>query len=104
MANLTHDEFFEFIASNPLVVVDFWGKHCQPCLQFLKIFDRVENALLREGTIIGKIEASEEPSIFDMYKVLTVPTFVFFKDGKEVHRYFGVKPITEMVKIIQTLK
>jgi thioredoxin 1 len=104
MAISNIDDFYKYISSNGMVVIDFYSRFCQPCIQFLKIFERVENALLREGVIIEKIETNDNKDITDIFGITIVPVFIIFKDGKEVHRYFGVKPIAEMVKIIQTLK
>jgi thioredoxin 1 len=97
------DNFLNDISNDGIVVVDVYKEDCDPCQKFLRIFDRVESAVIRENAQIVKYNIAEVPELKDMYEITQVPTFLYFRDGQELHRHFGIKSIAEMVKIIQTL-
>lgn len=97
-------EFFEFIGQDKLTVIDFYADWCQPCQNFLRIGDRVEVSLKEYNSVIAKVNFDAHPNLSIMYDVKKVPTFLYFKNGKLLESYEGIKPIVYMVKIVETLQ
>lgn len=90
------------IQSEKPVVVDFWGPQCVHCLS---LFPKVEALAERYGDKIkiGKVEASKNRRICLDLKVLSLPTFLFYREGKEVDRLSGdvtIKSIEDSIKKI----
>jgi thioredoxin 1 len=84
------------------VLVDFWGPQCGPCLALMP---KVEALAERYGdkVRITKVEAPKNRRLCLTLKVMSLPTFLFFKDGKEVDRLSGditIQSIEECLKKI----
>jgi thioredoxin len=93
MADLvfTDQNFKEKVIDNKLpVVVDFWATLCPPC----KIIDPIIDELAGEyaGKIaIGKVDADANPDVVGQLGVMSLPTTIFFKDGKPVKSLVGAQ-------------
>ena len=80
-------------------LLDFWAVWCSPC----KIMDPVIEELEKElaGKLeIEKINVDEKSEISSQYGVMSIPTYIVMKDGKEVGRKIGVTSKVDLVKLI----
>ncbi len=78
----TDENVNEFIASGQPVVVDFWATWCGPCMGMAPIIDRL--ATEYEGRcMIGKYNVDEEGDFSSEYRIMSLPTILFFKNGKK---------------------
>ena len=75
----------EIKKSGQLLLVDVWGPQCKPCLALMPSVDALEKEY--EGKLhVGKINAAENRMLCAKLRVMSMPAFLFFKDGKEVKR------------------
>jgi thioredoxin 1 len=89
MIEINSDSFEqEVLRSSQPVLVDFWGPQCSPCLALMP---KVEALTERYGekVKITKVEAPKNRRLCLNLKVMSLPTFLFFKHGKEVKRLTG---------------
>lgn len=85
--------FDKALAAGGLMMVDFWASWCGPCKMLSPTIDQIGDQY--EGkAVIGKVNVDEEQDLAMRYGVMSIPTVVFFKDGKEIDRKVGVQPIS----------
>ncbi len=78
----TDDNVNEIIASGKPVVIDCWATWCGPCVAMAPLVDQLAEEY--EGkVVIGKYNVDEEGDLSMKYRILSIPMFLFFKDGKE---------------------
>jgi thioredoxin 1 len=91
------DETFqsEVLNSTSPVLVDFWAPWCGPCRQLAPTLERF--AKDATGKVrVAKCNIQEEKMTAVQYRVTNIPTLVFFKNGTEIHRLYGLKTVDEM--------
>ena len=92
----------EVLHSSQPVLIDFWGPQCSPCLALMpKVEDLAER--YKDKVKITKVEAPKNRRLCLTLKVMSLPTFLFFKNGKEVDRLSGditIQSIEECLKKI----
>lgn len=78
----------EVVQSDRPVVVDFWGPQCGPCLALMPEVAALSDKY-GEQVKITKVEAPKNRRLCLDLKVLALPTFLFYKQGKECARVSG---------------
>lgn len=74
------------------VVVDFWGPKCGPCMELMPHYEKMAKEF--EGKVkFTKVDTSKNRRVAINFRVMGLPTFLFYKDGKEVKR-LGSKECT----------
>jgi thioredoxin 1 len=92
----------EVLESNRTVLVDFWADWCGPCRTMAPIVEEVAGAYA--GKIkVGKINVDDCGERAAAYGVMSIPTLIFFKNGKEVDRIVGSVPKAIAVKKVEEL-
>lgn len=93
----------EIIASGKPVVIDFWGTYCGPCLAMAPTIDALAQEY--EGrVVIGKYNIEEESDLAMQYRIMSIPTILFFKDGKKTSlRLVGGQSREAIVEKIEEL-
>ena len=78
----------EVLNNKGLSVVDFWAPWCGPCKMFGPIFESV--AEIKKDIKFCKLNVDEDSeNISKEYGVMSIPTIILFKDGKEINRNIG---------------
>ncbi len=78
----TDENVFEIIETGQPVVVDCWATWCGPCVGMAPTIDALAEEY--EGrVVIGKYNVDEESELSGKYRVMSLPTILFFKDGKK---------------------
>ncbi len=80
----------EVVNSNIPVLLDFWAEWCGPCRMLSPIVDQVAEEL--DNVKVGKINVDQEPELASQFQVMSIPTLVLMKEGKEVNRSMGAIP------------
>lgn len=90
--NFTDENVKDIIATGKPVVIDFWATWCGPCVAMSPIID--ELATEYEGqVIIGKYNVDEEGDLSSQYRIMSIPTILFFKNGEKTSiRLAGSQP------------
>ena len=82
---------FESLISKGVVLVDFYAEWCGPCKMLSPILEEISNE-----TKIVKINVDEEEELSRKYGVMSIPTLILFKDGKDIDKKVGFMPKEEI--------
>lgn len=86
----------EVLNANETVLVDFYADWCGPCKMMAPVIEELAEEL-QEKAKVGKINVDESTDIATQYDVMSIPTIIIFKNGKEVKRFIGVRDKQELL-------
>jgi thioredoxin 1 len=90
LLNLTDANFKkEVMESKMPVLVDFWAEWCHPCKMLAPIIEELAKVYANK-IIIGKLDVEKNPKTATHYGVMSIPTLIFFKNGKVMEQVAGV--------------
>ncbi|MCS7145544.1 MAG: thioredoxin [Nitrososphaerota archaeon] len=88
---LSDSDFDQFINKYPLVVVDFWAEWCAPCRFMSPVIKELASEMAGK-VAFGKINVDYNPGTAARFGIMSIPTFIIFKDGKPVDAVVGAMP------------
>jgi thioredoxin 1 len=101
--NVTTDSWEkEVLQSETLVMVDFWAVWCGPC----RIIAPTVEELAKEyaGKVkVAKLNTDENPEVASKYKIMGIPTVMFFKNGEKLDQVVGAVPKPQLKSKIDSL-
>ena len=87
----TNTNFNELLQDSKLVIVDFWATWCGPCRMLSPILDELEEEMADQITVV-KVNVDDADEIAAQYRIMSIPTLLFFKNGQEVDKTVGAMP------------
>ena len=92
-------KFSEIINQDTPVLVDFFATWCGPCQTMSPILKQVKDELGEQVKII-KIDVDKNQALAQNFQVRGVPTFILFKNGKQVWRQSGILTKADLINKI----
>ncbi|MEA4932613.1 MAG: thioredoxin [Lawsonibacter sp.] len=99
MTHFNQASFDQALAEGKPMMVDFWADWCGPCKMLGPVIEELAGQY-SEKVVVGKVDVDEEQELAIRYGVMSIPTVIFFKDGKEMERKVGVMPKDVLVQVL----
>lgn len=101
----TSDDLNKLLNDFPdkIIVIDFWAVWCAPCKMFAPVFKKVHEEYTTDF-IFTKINTDENPSIAQYFGISSIPTTLFIKNRKVLHKFAGVVNYETLSQILERLK
>ena len=94
---ITMDNFKkEVLEEEKTVVLDFYADWCGPCKMQSPILDELSND--EKNIKVVKVNVDEEPALAEQYNIMSIPTILIFKQGKNTKQFVGLTSKEELVK------
>lgn len=93
--------FENIISSSSAVLIDFYAEWCAPCKLVVPVIDEV-GVHFGNRLKIHKVDIDNNSEISKSYAILSVPTLILFRDGKEIWRMRGFDTAPGLIKIISS--
>jgi len=99
LKHLKKTDFDAAVDAAPLAMVDFWADWCGPCKMVAPVVEKI--AADYDGkALVAKVNIDEEPELAQRFGVMSIPTLVFLKGGREVDRKVGVMPPAAFTSVL----
>ncbi|KAI4453747.1 Thioredoxin [Holotrichia oblita] len=92
MAKVITQENFEQEVTNSQkpVLVDFWAEWCGPCRMIAPIVESLSETMA-DKISVGKVNVDEQEALARKFGVMSIPTLILFKNGKNIGTVVGYK-------------
>ena len=102
VTELDKKTFDKFIKEDK-VIVDFWASWCGPCKILSPTVEEVASEM-KDKAKFAKVNVDENLELAQRFQVMSIPTLIFFRDGKQADRTVGVISKEEIEKRIKNMK
>ena len=82
-----------------LYLVDFYAEWCGPCKMLTPVLESIEDKIN-----IIKVDIDKFEELAFEYRIMSVPTLVFFKDGNKVKELIGFHDEEDLLEVINSIK
>lgn len=92
----------EVLQAPSLVMVDFWAVWCGPCRMIAPTVEELAKEYAGQVKV-AKLNTDENPDIASKYKIMGIPTIMFFKAGQKVDQVVGAVPKPQLKAKLDSL-
>jgi len=89
----------EVLNSKNTVLVDFYADWCGPCKMLSPVIDQISEE--NQDIKVVKVNVDNAQDLAMKYQVMSIPTLVVIKEGKEINRSVGLRDKSEIINMIK---
>ncbi len=100
IVHLTDANFESVTKGSAKLIIDCWAPWCGPCRMLAPTFEAL--AKDNKGKVtFAKLDTDESPKTAQGLGIQSIPTLIFFKDGKQVERMTGAHPRANIENVMK---
>ena len=100
--SLSADSFETTIATDGVVLVDWWASWCGPCRMFAPVFEQASEQ--HPDIVFAKVDTEAEQSLAMAAGIMSIPTLMAFRDGVLVFSQPGALPAPALADLIAQIR
>jgi len=101
-AVVTNTNFQDILQDTKPVLVDFWATWCGPCRALSPIVDQIAEEYAGKITV-AKCNVDDADEIASQFRIMSIPTLVYFKNGEVVTRSVGLVSKDDIKSVIDSM-
>lgn len=83
-------------------MVDFWAVWCGPCRMIAPTIEELAKEYAGKLKVC-KLNTDDNPDIAGQFKIMGIPTIIFFKNGQKVDQLVGAVPKSQLKAKIESI-
>ena len=97
---IVNTQEFNELMNEKAVLVDFFASWCGPCKMLSPVLEGVAEKMKDKVTIV-KVDVDRSPDLAAKFGVMSVPTMIMFKNGRQVDAFSGYMPEANLMANIE---
>lgn len=97
---IVNTQEFNELMNEKAVLVDFFATWCGPCKMLSPVLESVAEKMKDKVTIV-KVDVDRSPDLAAKFGVMSVPTMIMFKNGRQVDAFSGYMPEANLMTNIE---
>jgi thioredoxin 1 len=96
---MTEKNFEEIVASNDVVLIDFWAAWCGPCRSFAPIFEKASEEY--PDAIFGKVDTEAQQGLAASFNIMSIPTLMIIRENVVLFSQAGALPEKALIEVVE---
>ena len=96
---MTEKNFEEIVASNDVVLIDFWATWCGPCRSFAPIFEKASEKY--PDAVFGKVDTEAQQRLAASFNIMSIPTLMIIRENVVLFSEAGALPEKALVEVVE---
>jgi thioredoxin 1 len=96
---MTEKNFEEIVASNDVVLIDFWAAWCGPCRSFAPIFEKASEKY--PDAVFGKVDTEAQQGLAASFNIMSIPTLMIIRENVVLFSQAGALPEKALVEVVE---